>query len=151
MFGAWWTGLASESGSVGAGAYSAATPVANLPRGQVARYDGFGVGTAQLADGVVYETLSDIAITTDFSDVSIDSTGTVAFSLADGSQRLSDDLDFRGEGAVNGAAFSVPVSGPATAGQADGVFHGPDAGEVAGTYGLTGAGGVTHIGAFGAN
>lgn len=149
--GAWLDGFGAERGTLGAGAYGARTPSARLPTGQVATYVGEGAGFARRADGEGYLTISAIEVTTDFRQAEILSTQTQAISLATSDTIPAPELDFDGSGPVSGAGFTAAVSGPGSAGEAQGVFHGPNAEEVAGTYSLSGPGGVAHIGAFGGN
>jgi hypothetical protein len=151
LFGQWLTESADNAATAGVGAYGARTPVDNMPRQTVATYAGLGTGIARLGDGQAYETVTVIRVDTDFVEASISGTDTEAFSLSGGGSRTAPELDFSGSGPVSGAGFTAVVSGPATSGEATGVFHGPNAEEVAGTYGLTGPGGLNHIGAFGAN
>lgn len=151
LFGQWYTESEPGVGTVGVGAYGARTPVANIPERTTATYEGLGTGTARLADGQGYSTVTLIRVDTDFAEASIVGNDTRAISFQDGSSRDASELDFEGRGPVSGAGFTASVAGPASTGQATGVFHGPNAEEVAGTYRLTGAGGVDHIGAFGAN
>ncbi len=149
--GVWLSSPELNIGTIGAGAYGAQTPAAGIPRNQTATYAGESLGRAVDADGLLYLTTSGIEIRTDFQTTSLSSTGTIGFE--DGSGALNDlpEFDFSGGGPVTGSGFTAVVSGPATLGVADGRFHGPNAEEVGGTYSLTGANGVSHIGAFGAN
>ena len=66
------------------------------------------------------------------------------------SESLAPGLDYSGEGSVSGSSFAANISGPATSGTANGVFYGPNANEVGGTFSATGAG-ISHVGSFGGN
>lgn len=150
-FGTWVTGYGTGSGTVGAGSYGARTNSGDLPIGQSASYQGIAVGVARRSDGQPYVTASEVNVSTNFSTAGISSTGTQAVNLNTGAMVSASELDFAGSGPVNGSGFRANVSGTGTSGRADGIFYGPNASEVGGTYQLTGPGGVVHAGAFGGN
>lgn len=150
-FGAWVTGYGTGSGTVGAGSYGSRTPASGVPVGTSATYTGAAVGIARRADGQPYATASEVTVSTDFNSASISSTGTVAANLNTGTGVDAADLDFSGTGPVAGSGFVAAVSGTGTSGSAQGQFYGPNANEVGGTFTTTGAGGIVHSGAFGAN
>ena len=149
-YGAWVTGYGTGSGTVGAGSYGAATSSANVPTGQVANYSGTSAGIARRADGQPYVTVSSVTVSTDFATAGISSSGTEATNINTQVTGPAPELDFSGNGPVADGQFSVDVSGIATTGIADGIFYGPAANEVGGTYQLTGSGGVANSGSFGA-
>lgn len=148
--GIWAEGLERGVGSVGAGSFGARTPVGNLPTTQTATYNGTGAGYVRQPDRQGFLAISEVVVTTDFSTAAITSSDTTLATLT-GDLSITDapELDFSGSGPVSGAGFTAMVSGSAASGQADGVFYGPNAEEVGGTYGLTGAGGLEYFGAFG--
>lgn len=151
-FGAWLHDRNQPSGTAGAGSYGSVTPTADMPRGQTASYQGASTGIARRADGTHYQTVSEVNVSTDFSTVSMSSTNTVADSLlVGGGTGLAPELDFAGTGSVSNSGFVANVAGSGTSGQAHGVFYGPNAEEVGGTFQTTGANGVSYIGAFGAD
>jgi len=75
--------------------------------------------------------------------------------LGVGPDRAAPELDFSGTGNVSGNTFTADVSGSGAGaginGTANGVFYGPDAEEVGGTFSTQGTGGVSYIGAYGAD
>lgn len=151
-FGAWLQNRNQPSGTAAAGSYGSVTPTADMPSGRTANYQGASTGIARRADGTQYQTTSLVSVTTDFSTATISSTDTFADSLLlGGSDGLAPELDFSGSGNVSNSGFTANISGSGTSGQAYGVFYGPDAEEVGGTFQTSGPGGVSYIGAFGAN
>ncbi|WP_050603043.1 transferrin-binding protein-like solute binding protein [Ruegeria sp. 6PALISEP08] len=151
-FGSWIEGRNQASGTAAAGSYGSVTPTADMPTGRNASYQGASTGVARLSDGNQYQTSSNINVTTDFSSATISSTNTDATSLVVGvPDRAAPELDFSGSGSISNSGFTATVAGPGTNGEAYGVFYGPNAEEVGGTFQATGANGVSHIGAFGAD
>ncbi|NOD77259.1 MULTISPECIES: transferrin-binding protein-like solute binding protein [unclassified Ruegeria] len=151
-FGTWIEGREQTSGSAAAGSYGSVTPTADMPTGRSASYQGISTGVARLSDGFQYQTSSEITVTTDFSTATIASSDTNANSLVVGvPDRAAPELDFTGAGSVSNSGFTATISGPGTNGEAYGVFYGPNAEEVGGTFQASGANGVSHIGSFGAD
>lgn len=151
-FGTWIQGRQQTAGSAAAGSYGSVTPTADMPSGRSASYQGVSVGVARLNDGLQYQTSSDISVTTDFSSATITSSNTDANSLVIGvPDRAAPELDFSGTGGISNSGFTAQISGSGTSGEAYGVFYGPNADEVGGTFQASGAGGVAHIGSFGAD
>ncbi len=150
-FGVWLEGRREATGTAGAGSYGSRTPTRDIPTGRNVTYDGVSTGFARLADGDPYLTASDINVTTNFRTATITSRGTQATNLAANPDRAAPELDFSGSGDVSGSGFRARVSGTGTSGTANGIFYGPNAEEVGGTFRTTGAGGVNYIGSFGAD
>ncbi len=150
-FGIWLEDRNQAVATAGAGSYGIRTDSSDIPTGQNASYDGVSTGVAILADGNGYITASEIEVTTNFRSASITSSGTVATRLSDGTDVNASSLDFSGSGDVSGNTFRANISGTGTSGTADGIFYGRNAEEVGGTFQATGAGGVAHIGSFGAD
>lgn len=151
-FGTWIVGRNQTAGTATAGSYGSVTPTADMPSGRTATYSGASSGVARLSDGLQYQTSSVVNVTTDFSSATISSTSTNAGSLVVGvPDRAAPELDFSGSGAISNSGFTATVAGTGTRGEAYGVFYGPNADEVGGTFQTSGAGGVSHIGAFGAD
>lgn len=151
-FGVWLEGRGEANGTAGAGSWGSVTPTADMPSGGTAQYTGASTGIARLSDGDNYQTSSAINVTTDFSTATITSKNTSVDSLrVGGTTRAAPELDFSGTGNVSNSGFTANISGSATSGRADGVFYGPKAEEVGGTFSATGSGGVAYIGAFGAD
>lgn len=148
-YGAWITGYGTGSGKVGAGSFGSRTAAANVPSGTSATYNGASVGVARRADGQPYITSSNVSVSTDFSTVNVSSAGTQAVNANTGAISSAPELDFSGTGSVSGTTFTANVSGSGTNGRADGLFYGPQANEVGGTFQTTGSGGITHAGSFG--
>ncbi|KUJ77793.1 transferrin-binding protein-like solute binding protein [Ruegeria profundi] len=148
-YGAWITGYGTGSGKVGAGSFGTKTAAANVPSGKSATYNGASVGVARRADGQPYVTSSDVSVSTDFSTVSVASTGTQAVNVNTGAISSASELDFTGTGSVSGGTFTANVAGSDTSGRVDGLFYGRQANEVGGTFQTTGPSGVAHAGSFG--
>ncbi len=150
-FGVWLEGRRGPTGVAGAGSYGSRTPTRDMPNSGRASYEGISTGVARLSDGNPYLTASEVRVTTDFRTATITSSDTAAVSLVDDTERTARELDFSGTGDVNGNRFSADVSGTDTSGKANGLFYGPRANEVGGTFRTSGPGGVSHIGSFGAD
>jgi hypothetical protein len=150
-FGAWLTGYETGSGTLGAGSYGLRTDPASMPSGTSATYNGNGIGVARLADGEPYATVSNVSVTTDFSTATITSSNTQAVNINTTTTSSASELDYSGTGTVSGSGFTASISGPATSGSAEGIFYGPTANEVGGTYQASGDGGVIQAGSFGGN
>ncbi len=150
-FGAWMTGLGASSGKVGAGSFGIKTVAENIPTGISATYSGATTGVATLADGQTYLTSSKVSVATDFSDLTFTSAGTQAVNVNTGTIRIAPELDLTGSGSVFGGTFSANVAGSGTSGNMAGVFYGPQANEIGGTFHTSGSGGISHTGSFGGN
>lgn len=129
-------GQAAHAGVVG-------IPASGLPSGS-ATYSGNSVGAVNTGTGTVL-TVSDVTVTTDFSNVTVDSSGTLAESASGNSTVNRSDLDFTATGTVTGTGYA------ATGGsmQVNGAFYGPNAEETGGVFQGTQAGQV-YGGAYGA-
>lgn len=148
-FGAWMTGLGSSSGKVGAGSFGKKTGAGNMPTGISATYSGATTGVATLADGQTYLTSSKVSVATDFSDMTFTSADTQAVNINTGTIKTAPELDFIGSGSVSDGTFSANVVGSGTSGSISGVFYGPQANEIGGTFHTSGSGGISHTGSFG--
>jgi len=117
-----------------------------LPGGS-ATYSGQSVGVE--SDGTdIRLTTSDISITTDFSDITVTSSGTLAQSVDDIDNApvvSAADLDFTATGSVTGTGYAATADDM----QVNGAFHGPNAEETGGVFHGT-VGGSNYGGAFGA-
>ncbi|MCE0505589.1 transferrin-binding protein-like solute binding protein [Roseivivax sp. GX 12232] len=141
-FGAWQTGVDGLSGSAGVGSFGSYTMASQLPDDDAsATYNGQSYGQTADADGNVFETTSDIEVTTDFSAITVNSSNTSA-----GTTSLS-DLDFTATGQLNRASFEATSQGDVS-GTVTGRFYGPEAEEVGGTF-VMDANDNGYIGAFG--
>ncbi|WP_170611133.1 transferrin-binding protein-like solute binding protein [Ruegeria arenilitoris] len=149
-FGVWLNGATASSGTAGVGSYGVRTAASDVPSSGEATYEGISTGFARLDDGNAYVTASEIRVSTNFSTATINSTGTVVGSLDDGEERSASELNFAGTGNVSGNSFAASVSGEDVTGTANGIFYGPNAAEVGGTFRTEGTG-ITYIGSFGAN
>ncbi|MEX0279001.1 MAG: transferrin-binding protein-like solute binding protein [Ruegeria sp.] len=150
-FGVWLEDRNRPVAVVGAGSYGYRTDSSDVPTGRNATYEGVSTGIALLADGNGYLTASEIEVTTNFRNATIRSSDTIASRLSDGTVVNAPELDFSGSGNVSGNTFRANIAGTGTSGTADGIFYGRNAEEVGGTFQATGAGGVSHVGAFGAD
>ncbi|MCG7518567.1 transferrin-binding protein-like solute binding protein [Ruegeria sp. Ofav3-42] len=150
-FGFWIEGRGNTTGTAGAGSFGNRTPSQDVPVGRDASFQGASAGLAVLSDGTLHQTTSTVLVSTDFETATILSSGTEIRSLVNGAERSAPELNFSGSGNVSGNTFNANVSGTGNNGTADGVFYGPNATEVGGTFRTTGAGGATYIGAFGAD
>lgn len=149
LYGAWLTGFGSGSGTAGAGSFGAETPAGSLPPGG-ASYSGTGTGFYRDASGQGFYTDFDVSATTDFSTITVSSSNTTTEDvLLTSGPTAAGGLDFSGTGPVSGSAFTASISSTDLAGTANGHFYGPNAEEFGGTFSASGAGGATHIGAFG--
>ncbi|MEL6979016.1 MAG: transferrin-binding protein-like solute binding protein [Pseudomonadota bacterium] len=149
-FGFW--GVAQgPSGRFNFGSAGFQTNAANLPLTS-ANYTGDSIGAYAVSGGGLFATSSAIEVDANFQTgaASITSTNTVMF---DGNQNMiaAPMLDFSGSGSVTGAslAATVETSASALSGDATGLFYGPAAEEVGGSFALTGGSG-DYVGAFGA-
>lgn len=117
-----------------------------LPGGN-ATYTGQSVGIE--SDGTdLRVTTSDISITTDFSDITVTSSGTLAQSTEDidnASVVSAAHLDFIATGSVTGTGYAATAGGM----QVNGAFHGQNAEETGGVFHGT-VGDSNYGGAFGA-
>lgn len=117
-----------------------------LPGGS-ATYTGQSVGVE--SDGTDLRlTTSDISITTDFSDITVVSSSTLAQSTEDIDNApvvSASNLDFTATGSVTGTGYAAAGGGM----QVNGAFHGPNAEETGGVFHGT-VGGSNYGGAFGA-
>lgn len=119
-------------------------PATTLPSGS-ATYSGNSVGIVNTGTDVAI-TVSDVTVNTDFSNVTVTSSGTLSEATNDCSPVLSrPDLEFTATGAVNGAAY---IASGGTM-QVNGAFYGPNAEETGGVFQGT-QGGHIYGGAFGA-
>jgi len=119
-------------------------PAATLPGGS-ATYRGNSVGLVSNGTQTAITT-SDVTVETDFSSVTVTSSGTLAQIAEDGfGTETASDLDFTATGTVTGTGYAA--SGGAM--QVDGTFYGPNAEETGGVFRGT-PGGANYGGAFGA-
>jgi len=133
------------------------TPATSLPSAD-AVYRGRSLGIVQ--DNARNETDSTssamtIAVSNGYSDVAIDSRGTLFFDVNDTRNNGVDNAyDFAGTGKVTGSGFTATISNQVAGfdltGTADGKFYGPAAQEVGGVFRMTGTGESTYSGSFGA-
>lgn len=150
--GIWAEGITDQLATVGGGAYGFKTKNSEIPVGQAATYRGSSAGYSFDELGSAFVTISDVLINTDFRNVAIDSTNTMAFFILEGPAGIAlPSLDFSGTGIVADSGFVADVAATSLTGEASGTFHGPAAEEVGGTFRLTGQDGATYIGAFGAD
>lgn len=152
-FGVWVNGYNTGSGTVGVATFGASTSestVASLS-GDGAIYNGISTGLLVDVDDQPYLTVSDITVRTDFNEATITSSNTVGANLNNASDLPApSDFDFEGTGTVSGDGFTAEISGNIVDGTADGIFYGPNAEEVGGTFSSS-SGGTTYAGSFGAN
>ena len=149
-FGAWLTGRGTGSGNIGVGSFGARTTSGAIPSGN-ATYDGISAGVLRDSDGTPFLTTSDVTVTTDFSTAEITSASTTVVNLNTAAASQMPGIDFTGSGPVKGSGFNASVDNPdmSMSGDANGLFYGPGAQEVGGTFGLDGSD-KTYVGSFGA-
>ena len=151
VFGGWTQGAGVDADPVPGQVVSfgvAGIPASTLPSGS-ATYSGNSVGLA--SDGTdILLTTSDVTVTTDFSAVTVTSSGTLSQNIGDDSDvdqptESASMLDFTSSGTVSGTGYTATGGGM----QVNGAFYGPNAEETGGVF--QGApGGVNYGGAFGA-
>ena len=136
-YGTWVTGLNTTSGTAGAGTFGVQTTGAQSADGT---YNGESLGLAvDKTTGELWETQSNVTVTTsqNFTKAEIQSTGTTGERLnaAPGVAPLG-DLDFSSTAPADivNNSFSATISGTQVSGSSDGVFYGPMAPEVGGTF-----------------
>ncbi|TVQ37453.1 MAG: hypothetical protein EA356_04065 [Geminicoccaceae bacterium] len=155
-FGFWASEGANLSGTGGAGAFGALTPVANIPSSGTASYDGVLSGILITPDAFGSVVDADVALTADFaaSSLGFNSTNTVVFDFF-GVGTAEPDLNLSGTLAITGNRFAgtVNTAAPGGSGVAEGSFYGPSAQEAAGIFDVRGTGafdGAVFYGGFGA-
>ena len=120
-------------------------------------YEGLSAGAYSDSDGGAFFIYSDVEAVADFADRSIrfTTTGTVGNdNIRDFSNVEMPDLDMTGRltyeaGTTSHFTGSVETTGGMT-GTANGLFYGPAAQEIGGTFATQGAGVEAYIGVFGA-
>lgn len=147
-FGTWIDGFGDTNANLGVGSFGVETTPSQRPTGS-ATFNGASSGFSVRNGDVLFLTTSDIAISTDFSSISIESSNTGAVDLRSGDVSSAPDLDFVGTGNIVGSAFEFSISGPDLTGRLDGSFFGPAAEEVGGTFEANGNN-TFYVGAFGA-
>lgn len=142
--------VGSPTGKVFSGVFGLKTDGAGVPVAP-ASYDGASVGFFVDGSGTPYLSSSTIGATTDFSNVTVTSSGTQTVGLEPGDTLTSTPaLDFVATATVTGATFDGSYSGTGLSGDFAGRFFGPAAEEMGGTFSFSGTTG-DYIGAFGAN
>ncbi len=121
------------------------TPITSLPTG-TATYRGISVGMDNDL-GVAWITASDIAVNTDFTNVTVASTNTIVEQLGGGTVYSEGGLDFTASGVVGGGAYTATGNGMTV----NGAFFGPNAEETGGTFHGTSIYGSDYGGAFSAS
>jgi len=151
-FGEWMTGYGTGSGTAIVVSTGAKTPVAAVPTGKTATYAGSSIGFMVDGSGTPFFTTSDINVTTNFTTATIKSANTGLENANTSKLYTAPMFDFTGTGPVSGAGFKAFVSNSANtiAGTANGIFYGPSAQEVGGTFRTSGTG-YKYSGSFGAN
>ena len=132
------------------GAFGAYTDPASIVTAAGASYSGESVGIYFDSAGNAFLTAATIAAsTTDFSNITVDATGSRRSPLAGGAAVDDSNLDFSGTVSITGIGFSGTVSGTGGSGQVTGWFFGPSAAELGGSAELEILGG-DYIATFGA-
>lgn len=150
-FGVWLTGVGAAQGTLGAGSFGSRTTANSMPRSGSATYEGGSTGVYAGPAGFAHATRSDVEASVDFDTrrIALDSRRTVQTELLTGREHENRLLDFSMVGRVTGAGFGGQVEAPiGMTGDLTGGFHGPNAEEMGGTFGMTGQGG-SYVGAFG--
>ena len=150
-FGVWLTGVGAAQGTLGAGSFGSRTTANSVPRSGTATYEGGSTGVYAGPAGFAHATRSDVEAEVDFDTrrIALDSRRTVQTEILTGREHENRLLDFSMVGRVTGAGFGGRVEAPiGMTGDLTGGFHGPNAEEMGGTFGMTGRGG-SYVGAFG--
>lgn len=152
-FGVWSKTESGTTASWGAASFGRRTEATDMPSGGAATYEADGLGLA--VDGSrPYLTNSNIEISTaNYANVDITSSNTHKTLIpTDGSPQVAErdsSLDFQGTGSVSGSEFRMNIQDSGSRlGEAVGLFYGPSAEEVGGTYNIR-FGNFSHIGSFG--
>ena len=152
-FGIWSKTESATTANWGATSFGRRTEAANMPSGGAATYEADGLGLA-VEGSRPYLTTSNIEISTaNYANVDITSSNThKTLITTDGSPQVTErdtSLDFQGVGSVSGSEFRINIQDNGSRqGEAVGLFYGPSAEEVGGTYNIR-FGNFSHIGAFG--
>lgn len=148
-YGTWVTGLNSGAGTVGAASLGARSTASSAADGT---YNGQSVGVAQDQAGTLWETRSNVTVTTsqNFSRATIASSGTTGQQLNGAGAANLGDLDFSSSAAatISSNRFTADITGTAVDGTASGQFYGTAAQEVGGTFSSQ-SGGWNYVGAYG--
>lgn len=147
-YGFWQEGIGTNNSRIHSGSFGSSAD--SLPSGAgTATYSGNALGIYVSAIGSPYATVSDVSVNTDFSNVSVTSSGTRKADLSTAFESSASNLDFTSTSTVSGTSFSGTVTGGDVAGTISGEFYGPNGTEVGGVYSTSGTGG-TYFGSFGA-
>ena len=155
-FGGWIIGPNSSEPQVVVQTVGAVTLPSGMPMMGTATYKGLSTGVYSNSDGDVFQTEADVGAVADFAGQSINfmTTGTMATELLseDAMPTAMLDLDIRGTlGYEDGSnEFDGTVTAGGMTGTANGVFYGPAAEEIGGTFATRGTGVEAYIGGFGA-
>jgi hypothetical protein len=113
-----------------------------------ATYSGRSVGIVSADEGSVlprgWLTSSDVTVTTDFANISVQSSNTIRENGENTSGTAASELDFLTSGTVSGVGYTASGDGM----QINGAFYGPNAEETGGTFGGT-RNGQNYGGVFG--
>ena len=155
-FGGWIIGPSSSEPEVVVQTVGAISPPSGVPMTGTATYEGLSAGVYSNSDGDVFQTESSVGAVVDFATRSIDfmTTGTQVNDLSTPAAFAAQSaLDMTGtltyDQGSNQFTGTVTTAGGQT-GPADGVFYGPAAEEIGGTFATRSTGVEAYIGGFGA-
>jgi len=147
-YGFWFENGNSSTPSMSVGSFG--TSAGSIPSSGTASYSGKSIGLYISSAREQFVTASDVNVSTDFTNVSVTSTGTNKVNAITSASSTASNLDFTSTSTVTGTSFAGTVTGGDVSGSINGEFYGPSGSEVGGVFSTAGTGG-TYIGAFGAN
>lgn len=156
-FGTWVTGAGTGSGTVGVASIGWTTSASSVPTTGTATYTGYTGGRYAGSDGTEYFTSSNLSASANFASRSIGVATTNTYKTTSLSSPGSADSNLNFTGTATYSAGSNQFSGAMTTGSGltgtlTGLFYGPSAEEIGGTFGFQAGSGVpeTYAGSFGA-
>jgi len=152
-FGVWATGVNSGSGTVGGFSYGNTTAVSAIPTSGTATYLGDIGGFYSNSSGVDKLMSADLTASANFANrtIGVATSNSIVTDLSTYTSNSS--LDFTGTLSYSSGSneFSGTITtGGGMSGSMTGVFYGPAANEIGGTYAAQGSGVEGMIGGFGA-
>lgn len=154
-FGFWETGSGTTSSRAAAISVGSATPASAVPTTGTATFQGLTLGGYVDPQGNAYTATSAATLNTNFSSrtISYSTSNTQKFDGSTGLQNAAANINLSGTLSYNSGTNSFTGAVTTTdgmTGTARGQFYGPSATEAGGTFGMTGGGVKTYVGAFGA-
>lgn len=155
-FGVWLKDVSVNSFQAGALSAGAITPASALPTGLTdARFTGHAAGFYFDGEGNRYATDAQMNAISDFKNrnIQFSTSGTLLTDTSTRARTTDTTLDLNGNWSyapgTSQFSGSVRTADGALTGTGSGRFYGPNAEEIGGVYGLTGAGGARMLGGFG--